>query len=350
LVRRLSLLVGLERLKIADYPDGCKDANEVLVNYGPTVLLNCIKSATPVPIDGISEAGEFLNEFMDFFVNGLPRGFSTGIPTLDQIYRVMPGMVTVLTGVPSHGKSEFLDEVVRLMAERLRWKFAFYTPENTPTSLHMIKLAQKHIGKPFDRDVPGSMTEDEARVAAEWMTNTIFYINPRTTTFSVDEILDRAKVLVYRKGIRGLIIDPWNYVRKDFGPLREDQFINQELQKIGMFAKATGVHIWLVVHPRTLRKDKDGKIAVPNMYDLSGGSKFGDNADFILAVARDPVKAFEEGIHEVTVHNQKARYRPAGTQGHVTLLWEPFNGRFTVAGDAIIQPPDDDLEIVDDSF
>jgi twinkle protein len=343
--------VGLEKIQVAQFPPDCKDANDVLVQHGPTELLACIENAIPVPLDGISEADEFLTEFLDFYQNGLPKGFSTGIPTLDTIYRVMPGMVTVVTGIPSHGKSEFLDEIVRLMVENLDWKFAFYTPENTPTSLHMIKLAEKHVGKPFDQAQYGAMTEDEVMEAAAWMKENIFYVNPQTKTFSVDEILDRARVLVYRKGIQGLIIDPWNYVRKDFGSLREDQFINQELQKIGMFAKASGVHIWLVVHPRTLRKNKDDKIAVPNMYDLSGGSKFGDNADFILAVERDAKKAFETGIHEVTIHNQKTRYRPAGVQGHVKLLWEPFNGRFGVTGDAVIRPPDDDdMEIQGDGF
>jgi twinkle protein len=297
-------------------------------------------------MDGISEADEFLPEFLDFYEHGLPRGFTTGLETLDPIYRVMPGMFTVLTGVPSHGKSEFMDEVVRRMVEQHHWKFAYYTPENTPMGLHMIKLAMKYIGKPFDQDEYGAMTRDEVLRAAEWMKENVFYINPRAKVYSVDEILERAKVLVYRHGVNGVIIDPWNYVRKDFNGLREDQFINQELQKIGVFTKSTKAHVWLVVHPRTLRKDKDGKIAVPNMYDLSGGSKFGDNADFILAVSRDPLAAFNSGKHEVIVHNQKARYRPAGTQGNVTFLWEPASGRFLEHGVPVLKPADqEDMEI-----
>ena len=270
-----------------------------------------------------------------------PKGLSTGITALDPIYRVMPGMWTTVTGVTNYGKSELMDEIVRCMIQLHDWKFAFYTPENFPMSLHMIKLAEKYIGKPFDRDKQGCMNQDEAMYAAGWMQENIFYINPRNQTFSIDEILERARVLIYRKGIKGLVIDPWNYVRKDFGGLREDQYINQEMQKIGVFTRSTGIHIWLTVHPRTLRKDKDNKIEVPTIMELSGGSKFGDNTDFMFAVHRDPKKAFDTGIHEVIVHMQKSRYRPAAVQGNQTLLWNPFNGRFSGLGDAYIGPSED---------
>lgn len=329
LQRRLTRLLGAEKIMLVYWLEDCKDANDVLVKHGPAILRSCIEDmAQPLPMHGISEIAEFTDEFMKFYHEGLPKGVSTGIPGLDPLYRVMPGMMTVITGVTNYGKSELMDEIVRCMVEQSGWKFAFYSPENYPMSLHMIKLAEKYIGKPFDRDKLGHMTEAEAKRAKDWMNENLFYINPRAVTFSVDEILERANVLIYRKGIQGLIIDPWNYVRKDFNGLREDQFINQELQKIGVFTKATGVHVWLTVHPRTLRRDKNDKIQVPTVMELSGGSKFGDNADFMFAVHRDPMKAAETGIHEVDVHVQKSRYKYAAVQGMKTLIWNPFNGRF----------------------
>lgn len=349
LIRRLcqNPNIGAEKLFLVEWPDDCKDANDVLVKHGPAVLYACItEMAQGVPVDGISEIDEFVGEFLSFYNNGLPKGESTGIETLDQIYRVMPGMVTVITGVTNYGKSELMDEIVRNMIDKSGWKFAFYSPENYPMSLHMMKLAEKWVGKPFDTERFGHMSANEAAEAAQWMQDNIYYINPRNRTFSIKEILERAKILIYRKGIRGLVIDPWNYVRKDFGAMREDQFINAAMQEIGVFTKATGVHVWLTVHPRTLKKDKEGKIEVPTVMELSGGSKFGDNADFVFAVHRDPMKAFQTGIHEVMVHVQKSRYRPAATQGNVKLIWNPFNGRFSGEQDAVLMPqedkPDDD--------
>ena len=337
LVRRLSVHPGFEKLSLAYWPDDCKDANDVLVKYGPGVLYATLMDmAVPLPIDGISEIIEFKDEFLRFYNEGLPKGVSTGIPGLDGVYRVMPGMCTVITGVTNYGKSEIMDEIVRCMIQQSGWKFAFYSPENFPMSLHMIKLAEKYIGKPFDRDKLGYMSEAEAVKAWKWMQENIFYINPRAKTFSIDEILDRANILVYRYGVQGIVIDPWNYVRKDFGGLREDQFINEAMQKIGVFTKATSTHVWLTVHPRTLKRDKEDKIQVPTVMELSGGSKFGDNADFMFAVHRDPQKAFATGIHEVTVHVQKSRYKYAAVQGSHTLIWNPFNGRFSSDGEPTI--------------
>jgi twinkle protein len=250
----------------------------------------------------------------------------------------MPGMFTVISGITNFGKSELMDEVVRCMIEQHGWKFAFYSPENFPLPLHMIKIAEKRIGKPFDTEKRGHMSQDEAVEAADWMQEHIWYINPRNQTYSIDEILERAQALVYREGINGLIIDPWNYVRKDFGGLREDQYINECMQRIGVFCKRTNVHVWLIVHPRTLRRDKNDKIQVPNVMDLSGGSKFGDNCDFFVVVHRDPIEAAETGIHKVTVYCQKSRYRYAAVQGMVDLEWCPLNGRFAALGEVEAEP------------
>ena len=352
LIRRLNILMGSEKLNLVRWPEGCKDANDTLIQHGPEQVKQCIEEdSQPVPVDGISEANEFAEEFLNFYLNGVPTGVTTGIYGMDEIYRVMPGMNTVVTGISNHGKSEWLDQVIVNMIELHGWKFAFYSPENFPTSLHMIKLAEKYIGKSFDTRRFNAMTYEEADRAREWINENIFYINPRGVTFSVEEIIERARILIYRKGIQGLIIDPWNYVRKDFNGLREDQFINEAMQKVGVFTKDTNVHTWTVVHPKTLHKDKDGKIKMPGMHDLSGGSKFGDNADFLIGVERFPQEAKETQIHRVRVHCQKSRYKYAAVQGSVDLEWDKDCGRISGLQSAVVTVPEDFTgEINEDAF
>lgn len=333
LIRRIGQLVGVERIAVVTWPDGCKDANDVLITEGPEALKKCIlEDSEPVPMDGISTADEFMAEYLEYYDFGLPKGIDVGFPGMEPYYRVMPGMLTIITGVTNYGKSEVLDEIIRLMIVNKDWKFAIYSPENYPNSLHMIKLAEKYIGKPYDKEKYGHMTREEAVEAGKWIRDHIFYINPRGTTYTIDQIVERAKILVYRKGIQGLVIDPWNYVQMPPAHGIMPDEINSEVQKIGVFCKATNVHTWVVVHPRTLRRDKEGKIHVPTVHELYGGSKFGDNADFVLAVERDPVKADQTGIHEVTVHCQKARYRYAAKQGNWMVHWDKFSGRFYEVG------------------
>lgn len=345
IIERLKALekVGVDKIYTVTFPDDCKDANDVLVKYGKDVLRTCIEDQKqPLPIDGIQEAIEFADQYMKFYHEGVPTGESTYIPGLDRIYRVMPGMFTILTGITNFGKSEVIDEIVRNMIREVGWKFAFFTPENNPMPLHMMKLAEKYIGKPFDQNKVGSMNEHEAQGALQWINENIYYINPLTQTFSISKILERARILKYRHGINGLIIDPWNYVDKEgYLGLREDQYINVQMQLIKDFCRETNIHVWLVVHPRTLYVDpKTNKAKVPTIHHLSGGSKFGDNCDFFFAVHRDPKEADETGIHKVEIHVQKSRYRYAAKQGSTAVLWNPMNGRLDEAADAPVSKPD----------
>jgi len=100
LARRL----GKARCSVVDFPTGCKDANDVLVKHGPERLRKCIDDASPYPIEGIFRVVDVAAEIRDIYDNGFPQGVKTGWSKLDELYSVHPGMLTVVTGVPNHGK------------------------------------------------------------------------------------------------------------------------------------------------------------------------------------------------------------------------------------------------------
>jgi len=74
-------------------------------------------SAKIVPI------APLLNRVSTLWDRGLPPGFSTGWKTLDPHYTVAPGQLTVVTGWPGSGKSEWLDGLL-VNLSRDDWKFA----------------------------------------------------------------------------------------------------------------------------------------------------------------------------------------------------------------------------------
>ena len=87
------------------------------------------------------------------------------------------------------------------------------------------------------------------------------FILPDERDLSVTGILGLAKALVYRKGIKGLVVDPWNELSHQRPPgLSETEYISESLTKIRRFARAYGVHVFLIAHPTKLSKDKDGKL------------------------------------------------------------------------------------------
>ena len=58
------------------------------------------------------------------------KGVSSGWKSVDQHYRVVPGELTVVTGVPNSGKSEWVDALMCNLAVQHGWTFALCSMEN----------------------------------------------------------------------------------------------------------------------------------------------------------------------------------------------------------------------------
>ena len=128
---------------------------------------------------------------------------------------------------------------------------------------------------------------------------------------TVDAILSRAKSLVYREGIKVLVIDPWNEIEHSIPQgQREDQYISNQLAKIRRFARVNGVHVFVIAHPRQLEKDEHGNYPPPTAYDIAGGAMWRNKADNILCVHRPSMQT-----GETEVYIQKIRFRRNGKAG-----------------------------------
>jgi len=150
LARRL----GPGRCSRVRWPEGCKDANDVLVKHGAEDLSWFIENAEAFPIEGTFSAPEMGGEVEELYERGLEEGQRTGWSSLDRLYTVRPGELTVITGIPSSGKSNFLDALTVNLARVHDWSFALFSPENLPVPMHMAALAEKYILKPFRRGLP----------------------------------------------------------------------------------------------------------------------------------------------------------------------------------------------------
>ena len=107
LVRRF----GEEKCRIVTYGEGCKDANELLMQSGAEALRRAIAEAQEVPIDGVFTAEDVRDELKGIFEHGLQKGAVFGMGDLDDLLSVEVGRLMIVTGIPGHGKSEMLDEM-----------------------------------------------------------------------------------------------------------------------------------------------------------------------------------------------------------------------------------------------
>ncbi len=319
LVRRF----GAEKCLIVTWPDGCKDANDVLLAHGPDVLRQRLEAAEPVPIVGVFGAQDFEDEFLRMYDEGVPSGLTTGWDGLDKNWRVQPGQLLIVTGIPGHGKSEWVDALCCNLAQDHGWQVAYYSPENYPVRLHMMKLAEKYIGKPYNPGPHERMTKTEAAKAKDWIGQHFSWVMPEKP--SLDEIMEKARALVFRKGTRVLVIDPWNEVEHSRpAGMTEAEHVSESLMRLRRFARKHELLVIVVAHPRLLEKKSDGSYPVPTPYDISGGAMWRNKADNCIAIYANPTDP--NGCLEV--HVQKVKFKLFGMVGVAPMRWDRVTGRY----------------------
>ncbi len=314
LIRRL----GAETCYLATFDD-CKDANEYLLKYGSKDLLSRITNAKPVPLENVTTFRDIEDEVTDFVRNGFKKGFQIGLNNFDDIFSTYTGQFITVTGIPSSGKSDFVDQMVVGYNKEYGWKTAFASPENAPTYLHAHKLMRKVWG---DMPQKGDIGRDKWNQVANHVNDNFFFIDMER--YTLESVLRKGAELVKRKGIKCLVIDPFNKVR-DVDCTTEDvnRYTMEYLTKIETFAKKYDVLVMVVAHPTKMYKNSDGKIEEPTMYNIKGGGEWYDASYHGLLVHRD----YELKTTKVKV--LKVKFQNLGENGAEAFFkWEPKSGCF----------------------
>lgn len=310
---------GAERCRVLEYGEGCKDANEHLQKYGRESLLQCLANAPEIKLEGVFSVSDFESSLDAIFEYGLQKGVTVGHENLDKLISFETKRLCIVTGIPGSGKSEFIDEITERLNMRYGWRWAYFSPENAPLAYHASKLIEKFTGKHFSQR---TLSMPEYRQVKQKLEQDFFFIAP-AADYKVDSILERAKFLVRRKGIKGLVIDPYNRLENEAGGRSETQYISGLLDKLTNFAQQNDILVVLMAHPTKMSKNKEGQIEVPTLYDISGSANFYNKADFGLVVHRDRI----QNIVEVRV--QKVKFRHLGEVGTAYLKYNLNNGRYT---------------------
>ena len=323
----LARRIGVEKCYRVKYPEGCKDSNDVLVKYGWEALRKTINAATPYPVEGIVAAMDVAGQLESMYDNGVQRGDSCGFASVDPYYTVKPCQMSIVTGIPGSGKSGVIDQFLINMANEYGNAYAMYSPENWPVERHLQTLIEKIMMQPFFKsDYSGErMDRDDMQFGIKHINKHFHFIMPpEDAPNTIDAILEKTKILIRRYGISGLVIDPWNEVDHEFGNVTETQYISQQLTKIRRFARMNGIHIWVIAHPKNLKKGDDGKYPPPTMYDISGGAHWRNKADNGICVHRKNPKTTE-----VMVIIQKIRFRDVGKTGEAAIQFIRETGGYS---------------------
>ncbi len=317
----LSRRIGYAKCSRVTWPQGCKDANEVLVKLGSAALLTALTDAQPYPVDGIITVRDLHPAVDALYESGFDRGVGVNWPEWDRLCRARAGQFTMVTGSPGSGKSHFVDNIFVRLAKFHGWTFGVCSPENQPLARHLAGIMSVAVEKPFTTGPVPRMTLEEMHATRRWVEQHFTFVLPEEPT--VDRILELADVLVYRQGIQGLVIDPWNeldHTRPN--GMTETEWVSRSLSVLRNWARSREVGIWLVAHPTKLQKGADGQYPVPTLRDISGSAHFANKADAGFSVWRNPTSDSPE------VHVQKIRFAETGELGVGQFRFDRPTGRF----------------------
>lgn len=332
LIRRL----GRERCYTIQFPEGCKDTNEVLLKYqkeGPSMVKSMYDNAKPLPVEGIVTGESIKQKLIEIWENGYPKGARIGFDDLDKLITWREGEVTLWTGMPGSGKSELIDQVLVRLSARHGWRHAIFSPENEP-EYQASALISKFVGGEMNGS--GKISEMKRDKGIEFINDHFFFMQVEEIDVTIDGILQIAKELVLKKGIKLLLIDPYNYIEHKI-PLgyTETMYVSELMTKIVTFAKKNKIHIFLVAHPTKIQKDaKTGKYKPTTLYDISGSANFFNKTFNGVSVYRD----YEEKSVKALV--QKVKFKWIGHVGEAYFTYEYATGRYAHPG----QPYESELE------
>lgn len=317
----LARRIGRARCWLALWPDGCKDANDVLRLHGGEVLRECIENAQPWPVKGLYGVSDFMGKVRALYDKGLARGKRTGFQCVDELYTVVPGQLTIVTGAPGSGKSTFIDNIMVNLAKTEHWRFAVCSFENPP-EVHIAKLAAIAGRQPFFDGPTPRMDKARSERALAWVGDHFSFLHQVDGSLSsLDDIIDLAKAAIMRYGIRGLVIDPYNFL--DRGDSNETDWVSEALTKLKVLAMAHDIHIWLCAHPTKLRRKEDGTFPVPTGYDIAGSAHFFNKADMGVTIHRPDLLE-----NKTEFHSWKVRFSFTGKVGKTNLTYDVATGLY----------------------
>lgn len=315
LVQDLSIRLGKKRCKWVQYPSGCKDISDVRETAGVEGVRRLIDKAKWIKVSGVYSLDDLPDEPPE-----VP--LVIGMAGLDDLWKVVYGRMTVVTGPPSHGKSQMLADALCHLAYNHGLVIAIASFEDRIKAMLLPRLIRWYLrGDPDYADIP------RYEEAYQWVREHFIFIQPdedgdeeETPTWYMEKV----EVAVLRSNAKVTLIDPFNELSQAdrFKEDTENDYVGQTLKALRRHAKKFNYHTIIAAHPKKM--NEGGKLRIPEGYDISGSSNWFNKTDSGLTVFRD----FQAETTLVRCWKAKSQ-GVIGEPGDRTFRYNPMTGRYS---------------------
>ena len=319
---------GREELKRRLKPWKCvyieykhKDANGDLI---AGVLEQTVADIKKWPVQNTVKFADFREENFAYFQNGLPDPIRTKnrcFGRFNDVFSVLPGQLTVVTGIPGSGKSKFVDWYCLNLLRENDMNGFWFSPEHGEPAFYAHTFQQKITGKSFSKKhgENWAMTRAQWSLTDEWLNKYVIFHKPDDIRTTWGSLIDTMYGCVGAHNTKIFVIDAFNKVYPDNTKDNSLDRIARSLSDLSQFCKNTQTNVFLVAHPRKPENKENPK--APGLYDISGSADFFNMTDNGLIVHREN---FGE-IDTTVVKAEKIKF-----QGHQGKVNERVSFNFNV--------------------
>lgn len=311
LMNDLALRLGRDRCKFVRYPVGCKDLNDAFKQFGTKGVTASLTRAEWCRVDGIYRMSQLPP------IEDLPV-FRLGMPVVDDHFRIRPTDLTVVTGIPSHGKSSWLNAIGCQMVEEHDWGVAFASFEQQPQRDH-----RRNLRTYYNRKRVIHQNEEERAEADSWIDRHFSFIVPSDEDeVTLEWTLEKSRAAIVQHSAKLIVIDPWNemdHVRpRDISLTEYTGFAIKSLKRL---ARRFNVHVIVAAHPAKQQRDDSGGFKMPSLYDVSDSAHWYNKPDAGMIVWR--------GKDRTIIRVAKSRYHDQiGKPGDIDIRFDPETNHY----------------------
>lgn len=328
LLHDLSIQLGRYRCKFITYETEsldddrpAKDLNDILLRDRQAGVVRVIGRARYVALPGVYKMSELTPSPEPAVYEIRSESAVRSFELLNENYRMRLGDFAVVTGIPSHGKSAFVNDVCCRVADRYGLRVCWASFEQDPLTDHRRSLRAWFRSKEFDEDA-GDFGHNER--ADRWIDDHHVFIRADDDAdLTLDWLIQAVEGAVVRHGCKIVVIDPWNEIEhcRNHGE-SETEYTGRAIRTLKRFAKKFGVHLIVVAHPAKLQK-VNGKYQTPSLYEISGSANFYNKCDVGIVVHR-------ESKDSTMIRIAKSRYHDMiGRPGEVSVSFTQSSRRYT---------------------